>query len=102
MRRISIALLVSGLLIAGASQGQDLAPRAQRPPARSVDTESMAVWLKGLYTEEEFRALSPNQVSMTPQQCGCYDKPVKHYPYAVVILATPKGELILRPEQREM
>ena len=100
MQAIPAVLLVSGLLLAGTTLAQDPVP--QRSPARSVDTESMASWLKGLYTAEEFRALSPNDISMTPQQCGCYDKPVKHYPYAVVVLATPKGELILRPEQREM
>jgi hypothetical protein len=33
--------------------------------------------------------------------CGCYDKPKKHFPYSVVLLKTPRGDLVARPERRE-
>jgi len=30
--------------------------------------------------------------------CSCYDKPNKHYPYSIVVLRTPNGDLVARPE----
>jgi hypothetical protein len=75
-------------------------PRPAVP--RSINVETMAQWLKGLYNEQEFRALEPGSIVLEPRQCGCYDQPAPHYPYLVVVLSTPKGDLILRPDQREL
>ena len=30
--------------------------------------------------------------------CSCYDEPIKHYPYPIVVLKTPNGDLVARPE----
>src|SRR5512134_1684432 len=74
----------------------------QTPPRTSINFDSMAQWLRGMYTEAEFRALAPDQIALQSQQCSCYDEPTRHYPYLVVVLATPRGDLILRPDQREL
>jgi hypothetical protein len=33
--------------------------------------------------------------------CGCYDTPVKHYPYSVVVFEMPAHDLVVRPERHE-
>jgi hypothetical protein len=80
-------------------------PRLDQPrpaPPRALNVESVAQWLKGLYSEAEFRALAPGAIAFEARQCGCYDRPTAHYPYLVAVLSTPKGDLILRPDQREL
>jgi hypothetical protein len=34
-------------------------------------------------------------------ECGCYDKPVKHFPYAMVVFELAEHDLIVRPERDE-
>jgi hypothetical protein len=33
--------------------------------------------------------------------CSCYDQPVKHFPYSIVVFETATGDLVTRPERRE-
>jgi hypothetical protein len=102
IRMAGAALAALAMICAtGAAANQ---PAQGPPPAlpRSLDFQNMAEWLSGLYTEAEFRALAPNQVTLQSQQCSCYDEPTPHFPYLVVVLATPRGDLILRPDQREL
>jgi hypothetical protein len=58
-------------------------PRLDQPrpaPPRALNVESVAQWLKGLYSEAEFRALAPGAIAFEARQ----------------------GDLILRPDQREL
>jgi hypothetical protein len=41
--------------------------------------------------------LSENQ-RLESYYCSCYDEPNKHYPYSIVVLKTPNGDLVARPE----
>ena len=104
-RAITVPTIAALLLLGCAAASGAEEPRRGLPPPtapRALDVESMARWLKGLYSEAEFRALDPGSIMFESRQCGCYDQPTPHYPYLVVVLSTPKGDLILRPDQREL
>jgi hypothetical protein len=88
---------------AGTAAGEQDGGAGQRGPARAtVNLESVAQWLQGLYSQEELRALAPQEVGLESWQCSCYDQPTRHYPYLAVVLTTPKGDLVLRPDQRDL
>jgi hypothetical protein len=50
-------------------------------------------------TERE--ELQREDLSVESYYCGCYDKPNKHFPYSIVVLRTPRGDLVARPERNE-
>jgi hypothetical protein len=98
-----VATVLAALVPATALHAEDPMQRVQRgDPARALDFSTMAEWLKGLYSEAEFRALSRDDVRLESRQCNCDDRPTPHFPYLLVILNTPKGDLVLRPDQREL
>jgi hypothetical protein len=98
-----MATVLAGAACVGAAHAEDGRRPAQRAELpRALDFAAMAEWLKGLYTESEFRALAPDQIRLESRQCNCDDRPTPHYPYLLVILNTPKGDLVMRPDQREM
>jgi hypothetical protein len=100
MKRFAHAAAWAGLL--GCTWvGQVAADTPGGAPARALNFEQMAEWLKSLYSDAEFRALAPDDIRLEARQCSCYDQPTRHYPYQVVVLSTPKGDLIMRPDQRE-
>lgn len=101
--RAARSVCVALVLWATGAHAQE--PRQDAPPGRlprTLNFEAMAQWMQGMYTEAEFRALTPDQIRLEPRQCNCYDRPTPHYPYLVVILITPKGDLVLRPDQSEL
>lgn len=59
-------------------------------------------WFERTFSAEELRALNAANLPLTAQFCNCDDRPIAHYPYVMVLLATPKGELIARLERNEM
>jgi hypothetical protein len=67
-----------------------------------VNMNGMLLWLKVRYSDSELARLQTGDLRVESYQCGCYDKPVKHFPYLIVLLRTPKGDLIARPENREV
>ena len=100
---LGAALFALLLMFTGAAYANE--PDAEWRPApesRSLNLEHMAQWLAGLYSEAEYRALPPESIKLESSQCSCYDEPTAHYPYLLVVLSTPKGDLILRPDQREL
>jgi hypothetical protein len=90
-------LLAAGMAHANEPEAQ---PRGVAP--RTLNLEQLAEWLAGVYSEAEFRALPPDAITLQSSQCSCYDEPTAHYPYLLVVLSTPRGDLILRPDQREL
>jgi hypothetical protein len=49
----------------------------------------------------ELEGLQRDDLKVESYYCSCYDKPNKHFPYAIVVLRTPKGDLVARPERNE-
>ena len=63
-----------------------------------IDMDGISAWLKARFSDAELEGLQPGVLNVEPYYCGCYDHPRKHFPQAVVLLRTPKGDLIARPE----
>jgi hypothetical protein len=59
------------------------------------DDASRAVRDSGL---EKFQ---PGAKSARWYDCGCYDTPIKHYPYSLVVFEMPAHDLVVRPERHE-
>lgn len=59
-------------------------------------------WFERTFSEAELNALREADLAVTAQFCNCDDRPTAHYPYVMVLLATPRGDLIARLERNEM
>ncbi|HKQ26061.1 MAG TPA: hypothetical protein VJT81_16560 [Burkholderiales bacterium] len=70
--------------------------------SRALDLEGISNWLRDRFSQNELEALRPGELWLESHFCGCNDVPTKHFPYAVVLLGTPKGDLVARPERHEM
>lgn len=75
----------------------DTAPQSMEA-GRVLEMEGMSAWLKARFSQSELEGLRPGELRVEAYYCGCYDYPRKHFPYAAVLLRTPKGDLIARPE----
>jgi hypothetical protein len=104
-----MGILAGALLIAA----QVLVPRCglasePREPEQHTDlqtvleTGSIAQWLKVQFSAAELRQLRVGDVQVDAHYCGCFDEPVKHYPYSVVVIRTTRGDLVMRPENVEV
>jgi hypothetical protein len=58
-------------------------------------------WLDQQFTSTERQALRDEDVTVTGARCGCSDRPEPHYPYALVIVSSPKGDLVAGFEGNE-
>jgi hypothetical protein len=104
-KRIALALmsaLLAPLVWSGQAPAHDLA----QPPNHSGEIETIAVgglslWLKTRFSDTELERLRPGDLGIELHFCSCYDRPKPHYPYPVVLLKTPKGDLVARPDSRE-
>jgi hypothetical protein len=78
---------------------------AQEPPgstrSRLLALPEIAQWLDTQYTGAERQALRDEDLTVSGARCGCSDLPKPHYPYAVVIFSSPKGDLVARFEGDE-
>jgi len=92
----ALALLAFGTVEA---YGQAMRPNDQEEVV-TLDPSSLRLWLAARFSKAELQALEPGAVSMESHYCGCSDTPVKHFPYAMVLLKTPKGDLVARPDRR--
>jgi len=63
-----------------------------------IDMDGISAWLKARFSDAELEGLQSGELTVEPYYCGCYDHPHKHFPQAVVLLRTPRGDLIARPE----
>ena len=69
---------------------------------QSKALDGISNWLLARFSQSELEALRPGELWLESHFCGCNDVPTKHFPYAVVLLATPKGDLVARPERHEI
>jgi hypothetical protein len=73
------------------------------PRAAAANAEQ-AKRLPGLETHlsaQELETLRTKGLSVEAHHCGCYDQPTPHFPYTLVIIKTPKRQLVARPEGQE-
>ena len=72
---------------------------SEETKARVVSVFS--VWLKARFSEAELKGLQPEDLQLESHNCGCYDEPIAHYPYPLVVLRTPRGDLVSRRDNYE-
>jgi hypothetical protein len=72
--------------------------RDQAEPERAMAVSGMSVWLRARFSQTELEGLRTGDLRVESYYCGCYDQPNKHYPYSIVLLKTPRGDLVARPE----
>jgi hypothetical protein len=77
-------------------------PRQSSLAADKFEMEGISAWLTARFSPSELDVLQASDLTVEAHLCGCYDKPKKHYPYRMVVIKTPKGDLIARPENREV
>lgn len=74
--------------------------RADAAQDQNVGTDR-APYLDAALPQAEPQALLPGEQKAQWYDCSCYDQPVKHFPYSIVVFETAKGDLVTRPERRE-
>jgi hypothetical protein len=94
-RRGAAASALLCALLAPSVHAQDAVPR---DPASSGPGASL---LTARFSEAELEKLRAQGVSMESYLCNCTDRPVPHFPYVMVIVKTPSGEVVVRPEGQE-
>jgi hypothetical protein len=86
----------------GASHAHDPAAHHNRAEGTTaIGVSALSRWLKTRFTEAELAQLAPEDLVLEPHYCGCYDEPEPHFPYPLVLLKTPKGDLVARDDSRE-
>ena len=84
-----------------AERHDEIHGRASQIPGL-LGMEGVRQWFERTFSEDELHALRANDLAVTAQFCNCDDRPTAHYPYVMMLLATPKGDLIARLERNEM
>jgi len=94
-----IAMLASLALLVRSEKcrAHDIAYDNDEPP-QTVAMDGVSAWLKTRFSESDLESLQAGDLKVEAYYCGCYDKPVKHYPYSLLLLKTAKGDLVARPE----
>jgi hypothetical protein len=97
-----ISASLAALVWSDQAHAQDPAiPQNNRDRIRAIAIGGLSFWLRARFSEAELAALRPEDLEIESHFCGCYDKPKAHFPYTVVLLRTPKGDLVARPDSHE-
>ena len=105
MSEITLVSIVAALaLVASCGNGLAKDSTTQKNEATQngpTEPDDLAVWPRARFLASELQALRLGDLEVEAHLCGCYDKPNKHFPYALVLLKTAKGDLVARPERLE-
>jgi hypothetical protein len=104
-KRIALMLvsaLLAPLVWSGQAPAHDLTPPLNHSgEAETIAVGALSLWLEARFSDSELERLRPGDLAIESHYCSCYDRPKPHYPYPVVLLKTPKGDLVARPDSRE-
>jgi hypothetical protein len=100
MALLILFLSASPLLVpSGLCRAGEPAARQVRADEKNASTPNgMSRWLKAQLSESERERPAGGSQGVEAYYCSCYDEPIKHYPYSIVVLKTPNGDLVARPE----
>lgn len=105
MSKITLVSIVAALALVATSAGclanDSTAPKNETAQNGAKESDGLAVWPRARFLASELQGLHLGDLEVEAHFCGCYDKPNKHYPYAIVLLKTSKGDLVARPERLE-
>jgi len=63
--------------------------------------DGLPEWPRTRFFASDLQELQLGDLQVEAHFCGCNDKPIKHFPYSLVLLKTSKGDLVARPERLE-
>lgn len=101
-KRIARVLALTSLallLYPPMTRAHDLQDDAEQ--MKMMAASGLALWLKGRFSAAELQQLQAGDLKIEVHYCGCYDQPKAHFPYSVMVMNTPKGDLVTRPESSE-
>lgn len=99
---LTAAFAVLALVQPGQCLAQESSKSTLNAQSKTLELEGISTWLRDRFSQGELDALPSGKLWLESHFCGCNDVPRKHFPYAVVLLATPKGDLVARPERHEL
>jgi hypothetical protein len=89
----------STLLVAPPCRADESALRQFSAEARkAAKPKGTSPWLETQLPETDREPAPAASQGVESYYCSCYDEPDKHYPYSIVVLKTPNGDLVARPE----
>ena len=92
---VGITLLgLSGTCLAQAPAKE----RHETEQSRTVDAMDLSAWLGLRFSPSELEVMPAADLKIEPYHCGCYDQPVQHFPYSMVVVNTARGDWIGRPQ----
>lgn len=116
-RRVTIAASLAALALLGGpvfaknpsllkedsnvARMEERLPLSDREQVQAIKIEEVSRWLKARFSDSELEVLSRDGLQLEARFCGCDDQPTAHFPYAVIVVSTPKGDLIGRPDSVE-
>ena len=102
MRTGVLSLWLALMIWSSPSRAHDPATQHSRPEGTTaIAVGALSVWLKARFSETELAQLRPEDLDLESHYCSCYDQPQAHFPYPLVLLKTPKGDLVARPDSHE-
>lgn len=97
---VCVALLAFFSLTVNAQTDRGSDPHRYTFRFGSFNMVGVSGWIKNRFSETELKTYRPEDFDIEQQLCSCYDRPVPHYPYVMMLFSTPKGDLVGRPERR--
>lgn len=105
MSEITLVSIVAALALVATSGGclanDSTTQKDEATQNGATEPDGLAVWPRDRFLASELQDLRLGDLEVEAHFCGCYDKPNKHFPYAIVLLKTSKGDLVTRPERLE-
>jgi hypothetical protein len=97
--RMFSLLLLPMVLVTAEGRAGDATTMHENPGEAMLDMKAVSRWFTARFPGEE--AMRIEDMRIESHACGCEDKPEPHFPYRIVLVATPKGDMVARPEGQE-
>jgi hypothetical protein len=93
----------SGSVSIGALSGIAIVLLLQAPPCRAQErgADQGPRAIRTALPESGLESFQPGSTRAQWYDCGCYDEPIKHFPYSIVVFEMPTRDLVTRPERHE-
>ena len=105
MSKITLVSIVAALALATASGGclanDSTIQKEELTQNGATKPDGPPVWPRTRFFASDLQGLELGDLQVEAHFCGCNDKPIKHFPYSLVLLKTSKGDLVARPERLE-
>jgi hypothetical protein len=99
--QVFASALLAAVLWVGEGQARDLAVPQENPGEAMMDLKAISRWFAARFPGSGAQAFRIEDLRIESHACGCDDKPIAHFPYRVVLVSTPKADLVARPEGQE-